>query len=38
MQLVPSKPILHRSPTLIAALRALEKQLRPIVPTRKAED
>jgi hypothetical protein len=29
------KPILRHSPTLIAALRALEKELRIIVPTRK---
>jgi hypothetical protein len=31
------KPILRRSPALIAALRALEKDLRPFIPTRKAE-
>ena len=27
------KPVLYYSPTLIAALRALEKELRPIIPT-----
>jgi len=32
------KPILRRSPSLIPALRALEKELRPIIPTKKAED
>ena len=26
------KPALHYSPTLIAALHALEKQLRPLIP------
>jgi hypothetical protein len=32
------KPILRYSSTLIAALRALEKELRPFIPTIKAED
>ena len=32
------KPILLQSPTLIAALRALEKELRPFIPTAKAND
>jgi hypothetical protein len=32
------RPILHLSPALITALRDLERELRPIVPTRKAKD
>jgi hypothetical protein len=32
------KPILLHSPILIAALRALEKELRPFIPTAKAEN
>ena len=32
------KPILLQSLTLIAALRALEKELRPFIPTAKADD
>ena len=32
------KPILRRSPSLLAALRDLEKDLRAFIPTRKAED
>ena len=31
------KPVLRNSPTLIAALRELEKQLRTIIPTVKAD-
>jgi hypothetical protein len=30
--------ILRYSPTLIAALRALEKELRPFIPTTKADN
>jgi hypothetical protein len=33
-----NKPILRCSPTLIPALRALERDLRLIVPTRKTKD
>ena len=32
------KTILLQSPTLIAALHALEKELRPYIPTAKADD
>jgi len=32
------KPILRRSPALIAALRALEKELHPLISTMKTED
>jgi hypothetical protein len=32
------KPILRHSPALMAALRALEKELRPFIPTTKAEN
>jgi hypothetical protein len=32
------KPVLYHSPTLIAALRVLEKELRPFLPTAKADD
>ena len=32
------KPTLLHSPTLIAALRALQKELRPFIPTAKADD
>jgi hypothetical protein len=32
------KPIALHSPTLIAAFRALEKELRPFIPTAKAKD
>jgi len=32
------KPILLHSPTLIATLRALAKELRPYIPAAKADD
>ncbi len=32
------KPILLYSPSLIAAFRALEKELRPLISTAKADD
>ena len=35
---VNKKPIIHYSPTLIATLRALEKELRPIIRAMKDQD
>jgi len=32
-----TKPVVHHNQTLIAALRALEKELRPYIPTSKGE-